>query len=301
MMQYLFSNTSRYCYQGYALLTTFKWIFFSVICYNILFVDMASASNLKAAVIGASGGVGQQVCKALSERAVKVTAIGRDLAKLNTFDLLANCKKLAISNSDISALTTGIDGSDFVVISVGTTAFPTKAWENGANTPKIACFDSVANILSAVKYTKKKPKKVVLVTSIGVERADDFPFKILNIFDVLTEKLKSEELLIKESANIGFTPIICRPGRLIGAPFTNQDLAKLFKIEQEDKNCGIVIDPRDVLNGDVARKDVAESIVRFLLYKDLAKKPVKYSIVNKAGKAPNDLEWSKLLSLCAMP
>ena len=85
----------------------------------------------------------------------------------------------------------------------------------------------------------------------------------------------------------------------MGAPFTNFDLAKLFQIKQGD-NKGIILDTRDILNGDIERYDVAESITRLLIKSSenaLESQNICYSIVNKKGRSPNNLQWEKLLSL----
>lgn len=55
-------------------------------------------------------------------------------------------------------------------------------------------------------------------------------------------------LVINLSSNraleeLGFDAIVVRPGRLVGAPFTNFDLAKLLGLNHK----GIIIDTRDVL------------------------------------------------------
>lgn len=94
---------------------------------------------------------------------------------------------------------------------------------------------------------------------------------------------------------VGFKAVICRPGRLIGEPFTNFDLAKLLKIDQGAKK-GLIVDTSDVLDGDVQRLDVAESIAR-LANGPLPNRETIYSIVNKEGPAPTEAEWARLLSL----
>ena len=101
--------------------------------------------------------------------------------------------------------------------------------------------------------------------------------------------------LIYNLKRLGFCGIVCRPGRLVGEPFTNFDLAKLLKIDQGD-NKGIVISREDVLDGDVQRLDVAESVVRIASNTLSSSSEVVYSIVNKKGPAPSEAEWSNLFS-----
>jgi hypothetical protein len=65
-----------------------------------------------------------------------------------------------------------------VIISVGTTAFPTKKWDGG-NDPQTACVKTVETILQSIAESGDIPKKIVLLSSIGVERPDQMPFKLL--------------------------------------------------------------------------------------------------------------------------
>ena len=259
--------------------------------------------SLRICVIGASSGVGQQICSKFRQEKYSVTAIGRSLNKLERFPLLDGCDKVEVLTSNIEKMGRILDGASAVVICVGTSAFPSKSWEGGANNPRVACYDSVANVFSAIKRLRSKPSKVVLVSSIGVDRTNLFPFKILNLYGVLNEKKRSETLLLENCQDLRLLPIICRPGRLIGEPFTNFDLAKLLKIEQKKDKLGILIEKsaKDVLVGDVARKDVAESIFHVIRAdsKTLLNSfgpSVIYSIVNSKGKAPQtDKDWIQTL------
>jgi hypothetical protein len=147
--------------------------------------------------------------------------------------------------------------------------------------------------------TKTVPDKIVLLSSIGVERADQFPFKILNSFGILDAKRKSELLVLEACKKLGSTAVIIRPGRLVGAPFTNFDLAKLLQKTQES-NMGIILDVRDNLAGDVERKDVASLVLR-MIESNLSRKSHILSVINKAGASPSEVEWAQLLSLFTVP
>lgn len=261
---------------------------------------LSVVNGLQVAVFGSSGGVGQQICRSLKTNGFGVTAISRDVNKLSGFELLNECRFVQADARVKDTIGPAIEGANAVIISVGTTAFPTAKWKDG-NNPKAACFDTVENILHCIAEMKQKPDNVVLLSSIGAERVGEMPFKLLNSYGVLDEKRRSELLLIEKSKSLSFRAIICRPGRLVGAPFTNFDLAKLFNIEQ-GKNQGVVVDTRDVLNGDCERFDVAESIVR-LLKEPLPeeKEPIIYSIINKEGPPPTEVQWARLLSLFSVP
>lgn len=165
-----------------------------------------------------------------------------------------------------------------------------------------------------------------------MERTQSPPFSILNSFGILDAKLESENLLLQRCDALNSIGIVVRPGRLVGAPFTNFDLAKLLNLTQGE-NKGVVIDTRDVLSGDVERQDVADAIVRLLqsigstsavstastsvststhkltsfLPFSLSSsstptpKNIRFSIINKPGNAPTETEWGKLLSLFTVP
>lgn len=277
----------------------FTWI------WAVLWVWLLNQSVLsyRVAVIGASSGVGQLICSKLSQEGCSVLAIGRSIDKMNKFQLLDQTTRLESSTKNKGELREALNDLDSLVISVGTTAFPTKAWENGRNTPKIACYDSVLNLLEIVSSLKKRPEKIALLTSIGVDRRDQIPFSILNSFGVLTEKKRSEDLLIQECNRLNILPIICRPGRLVGEPFTNLDLAKLLKVQQKEEKLGILLEKssKDYLVGDVRRKDAANSLYYYLRARaeDLRRvygSAVVYSIVNDDGKEVIKKEdWNRLI------
>lgn len=268
-----------------------------------LFLLQTSVSSYKVSIFGSTGGVGQQICTILRQKEnFEVQAISRskltDSALPPSLKLLEGCKFMQADARIPDTILPCIEGSNAIVISIGTTAFPTEKWKNG-NNPKAACFDTVENILNEVNKLSEKPSTVILVSSIGVERRDEFPFKILNSYKVLDQKYFAEKLLVERANKMGIRSIICRPGRLVGAPFTNFDLAKLFQIKQGD-NKGIILDTRDILNGDIERYDVADSITRLLIKSSenaLESQKICYSIVNKKGRSPNNLQWEKLLSL----
>lgn len=55
--------------------------------------------------------------------------------------------------------------------------------------------------------------------------------------------------------------MILRPGRLVGGPFTNTDIAALLKTNEGSRK-SIKIEPGDGLVGDAARLSVAELVAR---------------------------------------
>jgi len=187
----------------------------------------------------------------------------------------------------------GIDGRAGLVITTGTTAFPSSKWKDG-NNPKVACLDSVVDALEAVKACKNPPRRVVLISSIGVERRASFPFLILNAFGVLDAKVEAEQALQRYANELGFDWLIVRPGRLVGAPFTNLDVAKLLQAQAAAR--GVDLSSNDDIAGDVDREDVARLVVAAL------RGPGNLgavTIVNAPGGELKEEEWAARLSALA--
>lgn len=274
----------------------------------LLFYIYEISFCFKTTIFGASGGIGQLISRKLldsnnnnnNNEINTVVAVTRNIDNAKKFELLNGCSfKMADAREMDKNLIECLIDTDNIVVSLGTTAFPTSKWEGGKNNPQRANVDTMANIITSLKILndekQKTPKRMILVSSIGVERPNEMPFKILNSYGVLDSKLNQEKIFLEGCEALNIQGIIIRPGRLVGAPFTNFDLAKLFGIDQ-GKNQGICIDKREILAGDVERADVAESIVRILNAKYCVKQGV-FSIINTPGSQPSDKQWSALLDM----
>lgn len=169
--------------------------------------------------------------------------------------------------------------------------------------------------MKAIEYTnakrlskESKLQMVIFLSSIGVTRTKSFPFFILNAFGVLDAKRDAEIAIRKMSEKEGFDYMIVRPGRLVGGPWTNTDVANLLKTEEGNKQ-QIEVEEGDRLNGDAARWSVAEFIVRGINLWKKAKKnesigtnteELKFvnkeiTLINRDGeKFQNDSQWEKL-------
>lgn len=184
-------------------------------------------------VVGGTGGVGQLVTKKLrnqNEYKVRVTSRNVETAKETIDDKEVEVVAVdLISEDSTSALKAAMNGASALVISVGTTAFPTKRWKGG-NNPKAIDEEAVKRIASVAKEISGL-KRVVLLTSVGVDRTGEMPFLILNLFGVLDAKKSGEAAIISASESGNFEYAIVRPGRLVGGPYTNLDVAKLLQIE----------------------------------------------------------------------
>ena len=176
-------------------------------------------------------GVGQLVVGKLHDRGFAVRTTSRD--KQRGEDTIENDNvdvfEVDLLSEDISGLTAALDGVSAVVISVGTTAFPTGKWKGG-NTPKAIDEEAVQRIAD-VAANVSSMKKIVLVTSVGVERTGEMPFIILNLFGVLDAKKRGEQAVAATAHGKGFDYVIVRPGRLVGGPWTNVDISGLLKLE----------------------------------------------------------------------
>ncbi len=189
----------------------------------------------KILVLGGTGGVGQLVTKKLNTKGFNMRVAARDTQRADEtlddetietvpLDLTSNFKQEDLENA--------LDGVSAVVISLGTTAFPTQKWKDG-NTPQAIDKDAVTNIAKACSNVETL-KKVVLLTSVGVNRIKEMPFLFLNLFGVLDCKREGEDAVIaasKTEEGSGFDYVVIRPGRLVGGPYTNLDVAKLLQIE----------------------------------------------------------------------
>ena len=237
-------------------------------------------------VIGGTSGVGQLVAQKLVQQGFRVRATCRnpaigqeilgDRVQVTSLDLVGGFE---------SDLQTVLDGANAVVISVGTTAFPTAKWKGG-NTPEAIDKIAVSRIAKILQLASIK--KVVLVTSVGVERTGEMPFLILNLFGVLDAKKAGEEAIQKAAVLGGFDFVIVRPGRLVGGPFTNLDVARLLQIEGGAEN-GVTLKAGESLLGDCKRDACAEAIVQSLI-NDEAKNLV-FSMVSNEEEALSRDQW----------
>lgn len=181
-----------------------------------------------------------------------------------------------------------MEGSTGIVISIGTTAFPTKRW-SGGNTPQAIDQEAVSRIANLAADIPTL-RRMVLLTSVGVSRTKEMPFLILNLFGVLDAKRSGEEAVKSAATNSNFSYSIIRPGRLVGGPYTNLDLAKLFQVEGGASN-GVSLESGDTLLGDCKRDVTAEAVLQCLENDDC--RDVEFSMVSNEERALTDGEWGE--------
>lgn len=281
----------------YQLLLINPWALASAFCFLSttshrspqLFSSLSSGD--KVLVVGGTGGVGQLVTKKLlaSGFGVRVTSRNVEKGEATLDDDRVQVTSLDLIRDDISAMTQAMQDMDAVVISVGTTAFPTMKWKDG-NTPEAIDQVAVTKLARAAKSAGLK--KIILVTSVGVERTKEMPFLILNLFGVLDAKKAGEEAV--EASGLDYA--IVRPGRLVGGPYTNLDFAKLLQIEGGAEN-GVSIEVGDSLLGDTKRDAVAEAIMQALLKEECSN--IAFSIISNEGRALTTDEWTSEFSRMA--
>ncbi len=262
-------------------------------------------------ITGATGGVGQLAVAYALAQGYGVRALTRNVNKARSlFD-----DRVELVEADLrvpDSLPPVLDGIDAVVCCSGTTAFPSDKWQvelpsqsweqfftwgriffdadyrqnHTKNSPAIADGQGVSNLVTAAKHSSAK--RFVLVSSLGVERKQQFPFSILNAYGVLDAKTKAEQAL--RGSGLGYT--IIRPGRLIDGPYTSYDLNTLIKASTDGKQ-GVVLGSGDQLLGQTSRKDVAAACVEAL--QDIATVDKTFEIINQ-GNRPQTISWPALFA-----
>eukprot|EP00271_Cylindrocystis_brebissonii_P014710 TRINITY_DN36182_c0_g1_i1.p1 TRINITY_DN36182_c0_g1~~TRINITY_DN36182_c0_g1_i1.p1 ORF type:complete len:362 (-),score=76.80 TRINITY_DN36182_c0_g1_i1:378-1463(-) len=215
-------------------------------------------------VVGASGGVGQLVVAALLERGVPVKALIRNREKAQELFGDADKQLLQVISADtrfpasLKEAEADLKGVNAVVVTTGTTAFPTQRWKDD-NGPKQTDVVGMRNLLDALLPAASSIRRLVLVSSAGVTRYGSFPYNILNLFGVLECKKQKEEM-VKES-QIPYT--ILRPGRLTDGPYTSYDLNTLLRATAGLRRAACV-ELGDRLPGETSRVLLAEACVQAL-------------------------------------
>jgi uncharacterized protein YbjT (DUF2867 family) len=264
---------------------------FPIVCSQLQATKQgASEASLpdKVLVIGGTSGIGQLVTEKLASAGVEVCVTTRSVQRakevFTSNTLNVKFQEVDLLSLDDVSLDSALIGVAAVVISIGTTAFPTLKWKGG-NTPK-AVDDIAVSAIAKALSKNDSVKKVVLVTSVGVERTGEMPFLILNLFGVLDAKKAGEEA-IKSS---GKSYCIVRPGRLVGGPFTNLDVAKLLQIQGGAAN-GVDVMTGDALLGDCKRDACAECIIQCLSNPRASN--IDFSIVSNDKPALSADQWDK--------
>lgn len=251
-------------------------------------VITASAVNPGSTVLvaGATGGVGQVLTAKLLEKGYKVRAMSRSEDKVRT--LLGEAPNLSVVYGDMrtpSTLPKAVEGVDAICCCTGTTAFPSKRWADN-NGPEQTDFIGVRNLIQA---TPKSLGRFIITTSAGVERYDQIPYSILNLFGVLKYKRMAEEAL--QGSGIPYTLI--RPGRLTDGPYTSYDLNTLLKGIAGTRQ-DVQLSLKDELDGETSRIAVAEAIVQALALESTQGKAFAITSTEGDGPGQDAGKWKAL-------
>lgn len=242
-------------------------------------------------VVGATGGVGSLLTSKLLARisctndggcdgtqATGVRALVRN-AKTAKERLEEKVEIVEIGSTfecDERRLRDSLKDVEVLFICTGTTAFPTRAW-HGGNWPRNVDDVGVRRLMECVDVGNIR--RVVLLSSIGTERANKFPFVVLNLFGVLDAKRRGEQHVKRVAREGGFGYVVVKAGRLIGKPHSNVGVVKI----KEKKNWeGLEMKRGDVLKGDLSRECAAEVVMRAGLWS--RKGDLDFAVVNKKGQ-----------------
>jgi len=251
------------------------------------------------AVVGCTGNVGRLATIRLASMGkYEMRGVARSKEKAEgCFD-----EKLGLSffegdtRSPGAGLTEALAGASVVVMTTGTTAFPTKAWE-GDNTPEEVDNKGVRNVVDAwIAANAGAPaamKRFVLMSSVGVTRRKEFPFVILNLAGVLDAKAAGEDHLKAKAEEVGFDYTIVRPGQLFGGPYDNNYyLGTLFQLDKDAGVQNVAVEAGDRLLGDTLRSTTAEVIATSLGLDET--KNTDFTVVNRKGPATSEADLQAL-------
>lgn len=265
-------------------------------------------------VVGATGGVGQLVVAKLLEKGFLVRVLSRSAQKAQ--QMFGDRVEVAVGDiRQAETLPAAMPGITHIICCTGTTAFPSARWDfdltpqsglgrwqqwgkiyldadyrntKARNSPERVDAEGVAHLVNAAP---KDLKRLVFVSSCGVEHKDQPPYNLLNAYGVLDAKQKGEQAI----AQSGLPYTIVRPGRLIDGPYTSYDLNTLLKATTGGKQ-GVVLGTGDRLSGQTSRIDVAAACVECL--NDPKTVGKVFEIVNQ-GKRPTNLNWTELFAQLA--
>eukprot|EP00903_Cladosiphon_okamuranus_P014601 g13540.t1 len=256
-------------------------------------------------VVGASGGIGRLVTQSLASTGkYRVKGLVRNLEKakeaLSSGGGGVDDLEIELEQGDIldeASLGTAMKGAACVVACTGTTAFPSQRW-NGGNTPDRVDNVAVGNMLRAAAAGGSL-KRFVLLSSVGVTRADKFPFVILNAFGVLDAKAKGEAAVRRAAEEGGFSYSIVRPGQIKGEPFLSYSKASGATLSPDAPEKGsarrmVSLRQGDAEAGDVNPSSVAETFTQTVGQAAAAGK--SYTVINSLGDAPSQDTWDALFA-----
>ena len=284
----------------------------------------------RVAVIGASGNVGKLVALRLAD-SFDVVGVVRDASRVSGFlgDKVRLFEADLRGDDVTAALAPALEGAEALVVCTGTTAFPTQAWSptgrdgvsmpvlkalyearqegglgeivnaaidrlstQGFNTPTTVDEEGNYKIIKAWEAAAGSlRKRLVLLSSTGVERRAEMPYPILNACGVLDAKAAAEAAIKADAAAAGYSYTFVRPGQLFGGPYDNNYyLGTLFQLDKDAETREVLLGRGDVtLNDDpqlgTLRSTLAEVIAQTL--ESGAAENLDFTVVNAKGEFPD--------------
>ena len=131
-----------------------------------------------------------------------------------------------------------------------------------------------------------RQKRIILLSSIGVQRRTSMPFPILNACGVLDAKAAGEAAIQQAAAQNQYAYTIVRPGQLFGGPYDNNYyLGTLFQLDKDVQTQNIQVAKGDTLLGDTLRSTLAE-ITAQVCEQDTCR-DVEFAVINTKGERPS--------------
>ncbi|KAL7528675.1 hypothetical protein ACHAXR_002567, partial [Thalassiosira sp. AJA248-18] len=246
-----------------------------------------------------------------------------DKIKLYEANLLDEMKAMENNNNESTtkcptSLLDPLRNANAIVICTGTTAFPTKAWTksgeegvtndvlkalldnsfsvkeaiasldaDGLNTPNNVDAKSNEFVVQAWNDAcTVAQKRIIMLSSIGVQRRTTMPFPILNACGVLDAKATGETAIENSAKENGYSYTIIRPGQLFGGPYDNNYyLGTLFQLDKDAATQDVVFGRGDELLGDTLRSTLAE-VTAQICEGDCAR-DMDFAVVNEKGESPS--------------
>ena len=239
-------------------------------------------------VVGSTGGVGQLVVAKLLDAGYVVRAVSRNVdAARGLFGSQPNLELRVADLRDTDAL----DASEICVGVDAVVSFPSARWKDD-NGPEQTDFVGVRNLVNATRAQSPSCKRFVLVSSIGVERTNQMPFVILNLFGVLKHKRAGE--LALESSGIPYT--VLRPGRLTDGPYTSYDINTLLKATSGTRRAVDIAEGDTLTPEETSRIVVADCAVAALSSATAEGKAFCLGTREGTGPGSDEGAWEKLFA-----
>jgi uncharacterized protein YbjT (DUF2867 family) len=212
-------------------------------------------------VVGATGGVGQQVTRKLLARQQPVCMLVRNIVRAKTLFGEVPCAFVGDTRQP-ETLTPALENVRAAICATGATT-PT-----GSNSPEHVDYQGVRNLVEAARAAGVD--HFVLISSCAVTKPDH---PLNNFGQVLTWKLKGEDAL--RASGLTFT--IVRPGGLTNEP---------------GGQAALQFDQGDRISGLISRADVAEVCLQTLHQPNA--RNVTFEVIQAPGGPVDD--WAALFA-----